>query len=56
MRFNLADNANIIGRNGRQISFSDLNPGMRVRVRHANFMTASIPPQTTAYGVRVLGF
>jgi hypothetical protein len=56
MRFNLADNANIIGRNGRQISFSDLNPGMRVRVRHANFMTASIPPQTTAYEVRVLGF
>lgn len=54
VRFNLADNVTIIGRNGRQIPFSDLRVGMRVRVRHANFMTASIPPQTTAYEIRVL--
>ncbi|MBE5888334.1 MAG: hypothetical protein E7283_05785 [Lachnospiraceae bacterium] len=54
VRFNLADNAGIIGRSGRQIQFSDLRAGMRVRVRHANFMTASIPPQTTAFEVRVL--
>lgn len=54
VRFNLANNAGIIGRSGRPIRFSDLNPGMRVRVRHANFMTASIPPQTTAFEVRVL--
>lgn len=56
VRFNLADDAEIVGRNGRRIRFSDLSVGMRVRVRHANFMTASIPPQTTAYEVRVLGF
>ena len=48
------DNVTIIGRNGRQIPFSDLRVGMRVRVRHANFMTASIPPQTTAYEIWVL--
>ena len=54
IRFNLADNAGIIGRNGRPIRFSDLNAGMRVRVRHANFRTASIPPQTTAFEVRAL--
>ena len=56
VRFNMADDAEIVGRNGRRIRFSNLSVGMRVRVRHASFMTASIPPQTTAYEVRVLGF
>ena len=36
------------------MGFSRLFPGLRVRVRHANFMTASIPPQTTALEVRVI--
>lgn len=54
VRFNLADNVRIFNRNGRPMEFSDLNQGMRVRVRHANFMTASIPPQTTAFEIRVL--
>ena len=54
IRFNLADNARIFDRMGRPMNFSGLSPGMRVRVRHANFMTASIPPQTTAFEVRVL--
>lgn len=53
-RFNLSDDAVILDRNGRRINFGRLLPGMRVRVRHANFMTASIPPQTTAFEVRVL--
>ena len=54
IRFNLAENARIFDRNRRQIRFQNLRPGMRVRVRHANFMTASIPPQTTAFEVQVL--
>ena len=54
IRFNVPENAAIIGRNGRRMNFSELMPGMRVRVRHAAFMTASIPPQTTAFEIRVL--
>ncbi|MBQ7918318.1 MAG: hypothetical protein IJ324_00030 [Lachnospiraceae bacterium] len=54
IRFNVPEDARIIGRNGSQIEFSRLMPGMNVRVRHADFMTASIPPQTTAIEIRVL--
>ena len=54
IRFNVPEDAVITDRSGRPINFSRLNAGMRVRVRHANFMTASIPPQTTAFEVRVL--
>ena len=54
IRFNVPDNAIIFDRIGRPVNFSRLTPGMRVRVRHANFITASIPPQTTAFEVRVL--
>lgn len=54
IRFNVADNARIFNRTGRPIRFQNLTSGMRVRVRHANFMTASIPPQTTAFEIQVL--
>lgn len=54
IRFNMPENAMIFDRMGRPINFSRLTPGLRVRVRHANFTTASIPPQTTAFEVRVL--
>ena len=54
IRFNVNGNTRILGRNGRPMPFSRLMPGMQVRVRHADFMTASIPPQTTAFEVRVL--
>ena len=54
IRFNLADDARIFDRAGRPVGFSRLMPGQRVSVRHANFMTASIPPQTTAFTVRIL--
>lgn len=54
IQFNTSDNTVFRDRNGRPMNFNRLNPGMRVRVRHANFMTASIPPQTTAFEVRVL--
>lgn len=54
IQFNTSDNTTFFDRFGRPMQFSGLNPGMRVRVRHANFMTASLPPQTTAFEVRVL--
>lgn len=53
-RFNVPENARILNRMGRAMDFTGLMIGMRVQVRHANFMTASIPPQTTAFEVRVL--
>ncbi len=54
IQFNVSEDTRIYNRLGRPISFSDLAVGMRVQVRHANFMTASIPPQTTAFEIRVL--
>lgn len=54
IRFNLADDAQILNGFGRPMNLSNLVPGLRVRVRHAAFMTASIPPQTTAFEVRVI--
>ena len=54
IRFNVSDDTVFTDRLGRTINFSQLSVGMRVRVRHGNFMTASIPPQTTAFEVRVL--
>lgn len=54
IRFNLARNARIFNAFGRPIEFGQLVPGLLVRVRHSQIMTASIPPQTTAFEVRVL--
>ena len=54
IRFIVPENAIIRDIFGRQINFSDLVAGLRVRVRHAGFMTASIPPQTTAFEVQVI--
>ncbi len=53
IRFNVPQNALIFDRFGRPMTFSRLTPGLRVWVRHAAFMTASIPPQTTAFEIRV---
>lgn len=54
IRFNVPMNARILDLRGRRMSFAALVPGLRVRVRHAAFMTASIPPQTTALEIRVI--
>ncbi len=54
IRFHVADNARIFNPSGRPMNFENLTPGMRVQVQHANFMTASIPPQTTAFEIQVL--
>lgn len=52
--FNVPETAIFFDRFGRPINFSQLIPGLKVQVRHANFMTASIPPQTTAFEVTIL--
>ncbi len=54
MRFVITDATIIKDRRGRLIRLRDLRPGDFVRVEHAVFQTASIPPQTTAFNVRVL--
>lgn len=54
IQFNVPNDARILNSAGRPMDFSNLVPGLRVRVRHATFMTASIPPQTTAFEVRVI--
>lgn len=54
MRFVVTDSTIIRDARGNQISLSDLRIGSKVRVEHASFQTASIPPQTTAYNVQVL--
>lgn len=54
IRFNTSDSTRFFDRFGRPMDFSGLMPGMRVQVWHANFRTTSIPPQTTAFEVRML--
>lgn len=54
IRFNISPDTAIIDFFGRRTTLSSLLPGFRVRVEHASFMTASIPPQTTAFTVRVI--
>lgn len=54
IRFNVPAGTPVTNRMGREMEFNGLVPGMRVEVRHGNFMTASIPPQTTAYEIKVL--
>lgn len=53
-RFIITGSTVISGRNGNPIPLRSLWPGQRVRVTHANFQTASIPPQTTAFHIQVL--
>ncbi len=54
IQFNVSDETVILNRFGVPIPFRELRPGTRVQVRHAEFMTASIPPQTAAYEIRIL--
>lgn len=52
--FHITPETRILDPLGRNISLSRLVPGLRVRVEHADFMTASLPPQTTAFEIRVV--
>lgn len=54
MRFVVNNMTEIYDRRGNRISLRNLRPGQMVRVEHADFMTMSIPPQTTAFRVWVL--
>lgn len=54
IRFNVTPETRILDPIGRSISLSNLIPGLRVRVEHATFMTLSLPPQTTAFTIRVI--
>ena len=54
IRFNISPETIILDPIGRRTRLSSLMPGFRVRVEHASFMTASIPPQTSAFTVRVI--
>lgn len=54
MRFVVSNETVIRDRRGNQIALRNLRIGQTVRVEHASFQTASIPPQTTAYNVQVL--
>lgn len=53
-RFIVNQATTITDRDGRLINLRALRPGQTVRIIHANFQTASIPPQTTAYHIQVL--
>lgn len=53
-RFVVTSSTLIQNRNGFPILLRALRPGQLVRITHANFMTASIPPQTTAFRIQVL--
>ncbi len=54
IQFNVPESTPIFNRRGQRINLEDLSVGTQVRVRHASFMTASIPPQTTALRVQVV--
>lgn len=54
IRFNVGPETVILDLFGRRIRLSDLFSGLRVRVEHATFMTASIPPQTFAFVIQVI--
>lgn len=54
IRFSVPNNTPVFDMQGRPMGFARLFPGLRVRVRHTAFMTASIPPQTTALEIRVI--
>lgn len=54
-RFVITDTTSITNRFGSPIRLNSLRPGQLVQITHANFQTASIPPQTTAFRVQLLG-
>ncbi len=53
-RFMVTNATTFTNRFNIPIGFNALEPGQMARITHANFMTASIPPQTTAFNVHLL--
>lgn len=54
MRFVITQSTLILDRRGNRINLRNIRPGQTVRIEHATFQTASIPPQTTAFRVQIL--
>lgn len=54
MKFLITHYTTLVNSRGNSIELKDIRPGQIVRVKHASFQTMSIPPQTTAFYVRVL--
>lgn len=54
LRLVITNETIIVNRRGRKISMEELVVGQNVRVEHATFQTASIPPQTTAFRIGIL--
>ena len=54
VRFVIMEETSIRDQNSQNIDINELRPGQRVRVTHANFQTASIPPQTTAFDIQLM--
>lgn len=52
--FVLADDAVINNKSNKEIEFSDLSKGLRIRVEHSKIKTKSLPPQCVAYYVEVI--
>ena len=53
IRYTISDDTVILNRFGNPIPLRALRPGQMVRITHADFQTASIPPQTAAYRIPV---
>lgn len=53
-KFIVTNTTSIRNRFGTPVRFNALQPGQMVRITHANFQTASIPPQTTAFHIQIL--
>ena len=53
-KFIVTATTTITNRFGASITFNALQPGQTVKITHANFQTASIPPQTTAFNIQLL--
>ncbi len=52
--FTISDQTVILDRDGNPMELDEIQPGQLVRVEHATFQTASIPPQTPAYFIQLL--
>ncbi|WP_349946058.1 hypothetical protein ABFV83_18805 [Lacrimispora sp. BS-2] len=54
MRFVVSQVTEILDQNDNPIPLGSLQPGQLVKVEHANFQTASIPPQSIAYRIKLI--
>ncbi len=53
IRFVVNSDTDILNSRCQEVDFRRLYSRLRVRVTHATFMTASIPPQTTAFSIQM---